>query len=276
MGTISSGRGDEIWENFIGGETIAARLRSIREDKNIKGVLFRVDSPGGSAVGSDKIWREVRLLEQSGKPVVVSMAGVAGSGGYYIAMGARKIVAEPSTITGSIGVIFGKFNLRGLYENWLGITTDKVKMAENADIFSATTSLTEQQKSQIRRWMEEIYNGFVRKAAEGRGATFEQFEPKAHGRIYTGQQAKQLKLIDEVGGIHTALGLLKKELKISEAEEVEMVLYPRPKSLWESLLQGDLFKTEAPHTSVEDFLKTTLRNLETPAPWLLAPTLDIH
>ncbi|HVN81421.1 MAG TPA: signal peptide peptidase SppA [Terriglobia bacterium] len=276
IGAITSGGGDETWENFIGGETISARLRSIREDKTIKGVLFRVDSPGGSAVGSDKIWREVRLLEKSGKPVVVSMSGVAGSGGYYIAMGARKIVAQPSTITGSIGVIFGKFNIRGLYEQWLGITPDKVKMAENADIFSPTTSLSEAQKTVIRNWMEEIYNNFVKKAAEGRGMSYEQLEPMAHGRIYTGNQARQLKLVDEVGGYRMALSVLKKELHVPEKEELEVVLYPRPKSFWESLIQGDFFRSESYRPSLGNVIKSTLHSLETPAPWLLMPSVEIH
>jgi protease-4 len=276
VGAITSGGGDEVWETLIGGETLAARLRTIREDKSIKGVLFRVDSPGGSAVGSDKIWREVRLLEKSGKPVVVSMGGVAGSGGYYIAMGARKIVAQPSTITGSIGVIFGKFNIRGLYEYWLGITPDKVKMAENADIFSPTTPLSEQQRALIRGWMEEVYNNFVKKAAEGRGISFGELEKMAHGRIYTGNQAKQLKLVDEVGGFRTALSLLKKELKIPDKQEVEIVLYPRPKSFWESLMQGDLFRTKVSQPSLLSLIQSTLHSMEAPGPWLLAPSIEIH
>jgi protease-4 len=276
VGTITSGGGDEVWETLIGGETLAARLRNIREDKSIKGVLFRVDSPGGSPVGSDKIWREVRLLEKSGKPVVVSMGGVAGSGGYYIAMGAHKIVAQPSTITGSIGVIFGKFNLRGLYEHWLGITPDRVKVAENADILSATTSLSEQQRALILGWMQEIYNNFVRKAAEGRGMSFEELEKMAHGRIYTGNQAKQLKLVDEVGGVRTALSLLRKELKVPDREEVEVVLYPRPKSFWESLMQGDLFRAKISQPSLLSLIQSTLHSMEVPGPWLLAPSIEIH
>jgi protease-4 len=276
LGPIISGSSDELWESFMGGETMAGRLRQIREDKDIKAVLFRVDSPGGSAVGSDKVWREIRLLEKEGKPVVVSMAGVAGSGGYYISMGARKIVAQPSTITGSIGVIFGKFNLRGLYEEWLGINTDQIKLAENADLFSPVHSLTEPQKEQIRTWMEEIYNNFVRKAAEGRGTTFADLEPKAHGRIYTGAQAQKLKLIDEVGGLSTAVNLLKKELKVPEEEEIELVLFPKPKSLWQSLAEGDLFKVSTPITSLDSFFKKTLRILETPAPWLIVPDVAIH
>jgi protease-4 len=276
LGPIVAGPGDETWEQVMGGETMAARLREIRKEKDIKGVLFRVDSPGGSAVGSDKVWREIRLLEKEGKPVVVSMAGVAGSGGYYIAMGARKIVAQPSTITGSIGVIFGKFNLKGLFEHWLGITTDKVKLAENADIFSPVSALSDQQREQIRRWMEEIYNNFVRKAAEGRGTTFEDLERKAHGRIYTGAQAKQLKLIDEVGGLSTAIELLKKELKIPDSENVDLVLYPKPKSLRQSFLEGDLFKVSTARPSLDSFWQRTIRTLETPGPWLLAPEVRIR
>jgi protease IV len=276
LGQIIAGSSDELWGNLIGGETLARRLREVRQEKDIKGVLFRVDSPGGSAVGSDKIWREVQLLEKAGKPVVVSMAGVAGSGGYYIAMGARKIVAQPSTITGSIGVIIGKFNVRGLFEQWLGITVDKVKLAENADLLSPVTSLSQQQKEQIRHWMEDVYNNFVRKAAQGRGMKFEDLEPKAHGRIYTGSQAKQLKLIDEVGGLNTALSLLKKELRIPEGEDVDLVLYPKPKTLWQRITEGDLFKVSSPMTPLDSFLKQSLQVPETPAPWLLAPEVEIH
>lgn len=276
LGPIISGTGNEVWSgNLMGGETMASRLREIRKDKEVKGVLFRVDSPGGSAVGSDKVWREVRLLETEGKPVVVSMSGVAGSGGYYIAMGARKIVAQPSTITGSIGVIFGKFNVRGLYEHWLGITTDQIKLADNADIFSPLHSLSDEQKEQIRSWMEDIYNTFVKKAAEGRGMKFEELEAKAHGRVYTGSQAKNLKLIDEVGGLNTALALLKKELKVPDSEEVELVLYPKPKSFWQSLAEGDFFGSSLPNLSA-DSLKQSIRFLETPSPWLLAPEVEIR
>ncbi len=276
IGQITSGESDEFWGNVMGGETMAARLREIRKEKDIEGVLFRVNSPGGSAVGSDKIWREVRLLETENKPVVVSMSGVAGSGGYYIAMGARRIVAQPSTITGSIGVLFGKFNVRGLFENWLGITTDEIVLAPNATIFSPLHSLSEEQKNQVRSWMEDIYNNFVRKAAEGRGMKFEDLEAKAHGRIYTGIQAKQIGLIDEIGGLNTALALLKKELKIPENEDVELVLYPKPKSFWQSLTEGDFFKTSIPRPSIEAMLKQTIRSLETPGPLLLAPEINIH
>jgi len=278
IGQIISGKSEDVWGEMMGGETMVARLREIGEDKEIEGVLFRVDSPGGSAVGSDKIWREIRLLEKSGKKVIVSMSGVAGSGGYYIAMGASKIVAEPSTITGSIGVLFAKFNVRGLLEHWLGVNTDQIKMADNADIFSLFHSLSEDQKTQVQSWMEDIYKNFVQKAAEGRGMTFDELEPKAHGRIYTGAQAKEIHLIDEIGGLNTALQLLKKELKIPESEEVQIILYPKPKSLWQSLSEGELFKTylSTSTPSIESRLKEIIHGLETPSPCLLLPEAEIR
>ena len=276
FGPIMTGRSDETWENTMGGDTIVSRLRKIRKDKSVKGLLFRVNSPGGSAVGSDKIWREIRLMEEAGKPVVVSMGGVAGSGGYYISMGARKIVAQPSTVTGSIGVIFMKFNLSGLFDQWLGITVDRVKLAENADILSPTTSLNSSQRDEVEEWMSHIYTTFVEKAAEGRHLTVEELERQAGGRIFTGHQARQRRLIDAVGGLNTALDLLKQELNIPAEEEVELVLYPKPKSLWESLLEGDWAQVSRRGQTLESLLKERLSEVTHPAPWLIVPELRIH
>ena len=276
FGPIMTGRSDETWENTMGGDTIVSRLRKIRKDKSVKGLLFRVNSPGGSAVGSDKIWREIRLMEAAGKPVVVSMGGVAGSGGYYISMGARKIVAQPSTVTGSIGVIFMKFNLSGLFDQWLGITVDRVKLAENADILSPTTSLNSSQRDEVEEWMNHIYTTFVEKAAEGRHLTVEELERQAGGRIFTGHQARQRRLIDAVGGLNTALDLLKQELNIPAEEEVELVLYPKPKSLWESLLEGDWAQVSRRAQTLEALLEERLSEVTHPAPWLIVPELRIH
>ena len=276
IGPIMTGRSDETWENTMGGDTIVSRLRKIRKDKSVKGLLFRVNSPGGSAVGSDKIWREIRLMEEAGKPVVVSMGGVAGSGGYYIAMGARKIVAQPSTVTGSVGVIFMKFNLSGLFDQWLGITVDRVKLAENADILSPTTSLNAKQRGEVEEWMSHIYDTFVEKAAEGRHLTVEELERQAGGRIFTGNQARQRQLIDAVGGLSKALELLKQELNIPPEEEVELVLYPKTKSLWESLLEGDWAQISRRGASLESLLKQRLSEVTHPAPWLIVPELRIH
>ena len=276
IGPILTGQGDATWGSFMGGDSMVSKLREIRQDKKVKGLLFRVNSPGGSAVGSDKIWREIRLMEEVGKPVVVSMGGVAGSGGYYIAMGARKIVAHPSTITGSIGVIFQKFNLNRLFDRWLGITVDRVKLAKNADIFSPTTSLTVQQKTQLKAWMSNIYKQFVKKAAEGRHLTVEELEKQAGGRIFTGNQAKERKLVDEVGGLNVALDLLKQELNISPKERVELVLYPKPKNLWTRLLEGNWPQLSTPPQSFESFLRQHLSAMRYPGPWLIAPELIIH
>ncbi len=276
IGQILTGRSDETWESFMGGDTMVSRLREIRKDKSVQGLLFRVNSPGGSAVGSDKIWREIQLMEEAGKPVVVSMGGTAGSGGYYIAMGARKIVAQPSTITGSIGVTFMKLNLSGFLDHWLGITVDQVKLAENADIFSAMTSMSSQQRSELQDWMRHIYDTFVKKAAAGRHLTVEELEQQAGGRIFTGSQAMNRNLVDAVGGLNTALDLLKEELNIPQKEEVELVLYPKPKSLWQSLLQGDWAQLYSSPQSLESFLRQRLSVMHHPAPWLIAPELVIH
>ena len=273
LGLITSGHSDSFWE-VLGGTTMSSNLRRIRRDKRIKGVILRVDSPGGSAVGSDMVWKEIKLLGESGKPVVVSMSGVAGSGGYYISMAAQNIVSQPSTITGSIGVIFGKFDMKGFYR-WLGMTVDRVKLSPNADILSPVTSLNSNQRKSVESWMKEIYETFVQKAAEGRGLDNTELELKARGRIYTGAQAKEIGLIDQLGGMRVAISQMKKALGLTEDEEIELVLYPRSKSLWESLTSGE-FLGVWQRFSLSGWLKEALQSLSTPAPWLLMPAISIQ
>lgn len=276
-GPILSGVGSDNFSSYMDPDSMVSTLREIRKNKDIKALLFRINSPGGSAVGSDKIWREIYLMEKEGKPVVVSMGGTAASGGYYIAVPARKIVAQPSTITGSIGVIFQKFNVSGLFDHWLGITVDRIKLNANADIFSPTTTLTVKQKNQVKEWMTQIYNTFVRKAAEGRNMSFEDLERQAGGRIFTGNQAKDRRLIDELGGITTALNLIKKELEIPEAENLDMILFPKTKSLLEIILEGDLVpRSLIQSQSFQAFIQEHFSSFLTPAPWLLAPDLIIN
>ena len=273
LGTITAGNSDPF-SRIMGGLTMASRLRRIREDDDIKGIILRVDSPGGSVVGSDMVWKEVTLLEEAGKPVVVTMSGVAGSGGYYISMAARHIISQPSTITGSIGVIFGKFDLEGLYE-WLGITIDQVKTSPNADIFSSLTSLTDDQRQMVESWMETIYDTFVQKAADGRNQTYQELEPKARGRIYTGVQAREIGLVDELGGLPEAMDQMKQVLGLEEDEDIELVLYPRPKSLFEALAGGDFFGIRQPD-SLTQWLQEQVPFLSDPAPWLLMPEARIY
>lgn len=272
LGSITAGESSPF-ADIMGGTTVANSLREIRKDKNFKGVLLRVDSPGGSAVGSDMIWKEVQLLQEADKPVIVSMSGVAGSGGYYISMGARQIISQPSTITGSIGVIGGKFDLSGLY-NWLGITHDRVKLAPNADFFSPVTPLSDHQLRQFETWMEVIYRNFVTKAAEGRGMAYEELESRARGRIYTGAQAQEFGLVDQTGGLRTAMAEMKKALDLPEEETIELVRYPRQKTFWDALLGGDLFGAQQP-----SFIQVLLKEMQyfsTPGAWLLTPEAEIY
>ena len=273
IGGITSGRSEPL-ADIMGGVTISSHLREIRKDDQIKGVIFRVDSPGGSAVGSDMIWREVRLLEEAGKPVVVSMSGVAGSGGYYISMGAHHIISQPSTLTGSIGVIFGKFDMTGLAD-WLGIDVERVKSSPNADIFSAFSSLTENQKERVESWMERIYIRFVERAAEGRNQETEEFEKKARGRIYTGSQAQALGLVDALGGLQSAVEHMREILDLGDEEQLELMLYPKPKAFWEALMSEDLWNLGT-NSSPLAWLQREMRSLSTPAPWLLIPEIRIH
>ncbi|RPJ58700.1 MAG: signal peptide peptidase SppA [Acidobacteria bacterium] len=271
-GIITSGASEEF-SGIVGGNSVTTLLRRLRDEKSIKGVILRVNSPGGSVVGSEMIWEEVRMLEKQGKPVIVSMSGVAASGGYYISMNARRILTQPSTITGSIGVIFGKFDLSGFYE-WIGMDVEKIKISPNADIFSLSDSLSPEQRKQLETWMGGVYNTFVSKAAKSRGLPFDTMEMKAHGRIYTGTQAKEAGLVDEIGGVDKAVEEMRKALKLGKDEKLQVVLYPRPKTLWESLSSGDLFPVKSPKISqLKAWIEAEAASLSTPSPWVLAPDI---
>jgi len=275
QGVITSGTSEEF-SGIVGGNSVTSLLRRLREDKSIKGLILRVNSPGGSVVGSEMVWDEVRMLEKQGKPVIVSMSGVAASGGYYISMNARRIVSQPSTITGSIGVIFGKFDLSGFYD-WIGMDVEKVKNFPNADIFSLNDSLSPEQRKQIEDWMAGTYNTFVSKAAKGRGLPYETMEPKAHGRVYTGTQAKAAGLVDEIGGLSSAVENMRKALKLGKDEKLELVLYPRPKTLWESLSSGDLLPVKSPKIGqLKAWIEAEAATLSTPCPWVLAPDIRLR
>jgi protease-4 len=220
------------------------------------------------------IWREVRLLEESNIPVIVSMSSSAGSGGYYIAMGARRIISQPSTITGSIGILFGKFDVSGLYD-WLGMDVDRIKVAPNADLLSPFTSLTPKQRAQVEEHLLALYEDFVSKAAVGRGKSYEEMEPKARGRIYTGAQAVANGLVDELGGFTAAVEAVKEELGLEPEQEIELQLHPRPKSFWEVLASAELFELKTAG-ALTRYLGQELRRLEVPSAWLLAPEIRIY
>lgn len=250
-GTIVSGKGREspFGEANIGSDTFTDILKNIREDDSIDGVLFRVDSPGGSAVASDLIWREEKITREK-KPIVVSMGDVAASGGYYIAVGADAIVAEPSTITGSIGVVTGKFSTRGLYD-WLEINKVSLKRGENADLFSTYQGWVGDQEEKMRQDMMHIYWQFVDRVAEGRGMNPEEVNQLARGRVWTGSQALDRGLIDKLGGVEEALALLKEKANIPADADIKIVKYPKSKSFFE--MAFDVYSPR--RVTIEDILK---------------------
>ena len=249
---------------FNTGQIITSRelteaLRQVRTDNSTKAAVIRIDSPGGSALASDLIWREV-FLTQREKPVVVSMSDVAGSGGYYIAMAAGTIVAQPATITGSIGVFGGKFNLKGLY-NKLGLTKEVVTRGRNANIYSDYGSFTPTERERVEKLMKTVYEDFVGKAAEGRSMTQEEIHEIAQGRVWTGKQAKEIGLVDMLGGLDTALSLAKVKAGLNDDDEVQIFVLPKPKTFVEFLVEDmekNLSISVTPDLSVPASLATSL------------------
>jgi protease-4 len=238
-GLILSGDSHESpTQGFImGGDTVSAELRRARKDSSIKAIVLRVDSGGGSVVASEVIRREVELAREA-KPVVVSMSDVAASGGYWIAAPANKIVAEPDTITGSIGVIIGKFNISGLY-NMLGLSTDSVATSDNATLFSSQQNFTPAQRAWIEKMMHETYDQFTKGVAQGRGMTVDAVDKIGKGRVWTGAQAKDIGLVDELGGEGTAIRVAKQLAHIPAGESVHIVRYPEEKSFLQQLFERE-------------------------------------
>lgn len=220
-------------ESGITSTSMMKLIRQIRDDSSIKGVILRVDSPGGDAIASDEILREMKLLSQK-KPMVISMSDVAASGGYYISMTGDPVLAYPGTITGSIGVIFGKVNLRGLYDK-IGVTKDTLIRGKNAAIDSEYTALGPDGRKKLKEGIDEIYQTFLGHVASARKKDVKVIEDLAQGRAWLGSQAKSRGLVDELGGLDRCLELIKEKAKIGANEKVALVLYPPKKTLFEQL-----------------------------------------
>ena len=208
----------------ISGQQTAAELTQAARDPRVRAVVFRVNSPGGSAVGSDLVWRAVTEVKRRGKPVVVSMGDVAGSGGYYVAAAADAIVAQPSTLTGSIGVVYTKFNLAELMER-VGINLDYAKTSSIGDALSFSRPLTESELQQLNQVMGEVYANFCSKVGEGRKLDPAQTEAVARGRVWSGAAAAGNGLVDELGGLERAVELAREKAKLEPAQEHELALY---------------------------------------------------
>jgi protease-4 len=253
IGVIMEGQGTPslFGESVVGSQTYVQAIRRAEQEPSIKAIVLRVDSPGGSALASDLIWRE---LDKCTKPVIVSMGDVAASGGYYISMAARRIFAEPATITGSIGVVGGKLTIKGLMDK-IGLTTDTIDRGSNAGLFSLTEPWTDKQKETVTALMREVYDQFLDKALAGRRRagqklTREDLEKLAGGRIWTGRQAKERGLVDEIGTLADAIAYAKKQAGFDPDQDVEIYILPRPKSPLEMLVESFL-ETQSPNPLVQ-------------------------
>ncbi len=220
-------------------------LRRVASDSLVKGVVVRIDSPGGEVTASDEMWREMNLLSKK-KPVVISMSDTAASGGYYVAMTGDPIVAYPGTLTGSIGVVFGKPNLHGLYDK-LGITKEAIQRGKHASIDSDYTPLSLDERTKLKEGIDESYQDFVTKVADARHRKFDEIEPLAQGRVWLGSQAKARGLVDEIGGLDKAIELVKQKAKIPAGERVSLIVYPGRRNILDILMkrsQEDLMEAK--------------------------------
>ncbi|MDH3254996.1 MAG: signal peptide peptidase SppA [Acidobacteriota bacterium] len=232
-------RGESHYDPFsgplMGSETVAGAFRDAIEDPKVRAILFRVDSPGGSYIASDTIWRETIRARDAGKPVVVSMGNLAASGGYFVAMSADRIVAQPGTITGSIGVYGGKIVTRGLWDK-LGVSWDSVETSANARMWSSIEEFGDRGWDRVQDSLDRIYGDFVDKVATGRGLSREEAERVARGRVWTGEKALELGLVDVLGGYPTALAEIRQALGLDDEETLKLKIFPRPRSTFELLL----------------------------------------
>lgn len=224
-------------DQTMGSTTITSVLREARKDEDIEAVVMRVDSPGGSGLASDLIWREVQLTSAE-KPVVISMSDYAASGGYYISMGADAIVAQPGTLTGSIGVYSGKFSMGGLYEK-VGLSVETVERGEFAGLMSPSEPFSDAEQAKLEGMVDEFYNSFLEKAAEGREVQPEEVDRVAQGRVWTGKQALEVGLVDQLGGFRTALATAKELAGIDADQEVSLVILPEQRTILQELLDPD-------------------------------------
>ncbi len=246
-GTIMPGDGNQN-DQIIGADTFVKEIRKARKDDDIKAIILRVNSPGGEFKASDMIWREIQLAKRD-KPVIGSMSDYAASGGYYLSMGCDTIVAQPSTITGSIGIFGIMFDLSAFLGDKLGITFDEVRTGDFGDTYTVTRPLTETEKKIIQKNLDDYYNTFTSKAAEGRDVSQEDILKIASGRVWTGSQALQNNLVDVLGGFNDAVRIAAEKAGVSDDYKIRF--YPVPKNFFEELLTNLEENTDATRLKTE-------------------------
>src|SRR6516165_7640621 len=262
-GTITSGKSgfDPVNGAAVGSDTLIEHIRQARRDSGVRAIVLRVDSPGGSAAASDAIWRELVIAknERADRPLVVSMSDLAASGGYYIAMPAQAIVAQPSTLTGSIGIFGGKVVTGGVYQK-LGARIESTSVGRNAELDSPVRPYNPSELKKLNEQLQAFYDQFVEKVAESRHTTPEKIDAIAQGRVWTGRQAKENQLVDELGGLDRAIAIAKQRAKIPAETEVELVVYPARRSFYELL--ADQLSSPGEGIAVATWLNANLSKSE--------------
>ncbi len=240
-GAIGSGKssdGSFGGEQSVGSDTVVKALNDARDDKTIKAIVLRVDSPGGSTYPSDVIWKAVEEAKKK-KPVVVSMSDLAASGGYYISTGANKIIAEPTTLTGSIGVYAYKPVMKGFYD-WIGVTAEYTLRGQNAGMFRETEKFTDSERAKFHSMLDHFYHDeFVPKVAAGRHRDPEYINSIAQGRVWTGMRAKENGLVDEFGGMERAVAVARELANLPADKDVRRVVFPAPRTFFERIFGED-------------------------------------
>ena len=238
-GDIVSGRSTfgSAGEETIGSESLVKAINEARDDKGIKAIVLRIDSPGGSGLASDIIWRAIEAAKAK-KPIVVSMSDVAASGGYYIACNANKIVAEPSTITGSIGVVGGKPVIKGFYD-WIGVSNEYVMRGKNAGMFRETEKFNDAERAKFEEFLRNTYEDFISKVGKGRNKDKAYIDSIGQGRVWTGAQGKEKGLVDEYGGLDKAIEIAKQLANIPADKSIQRVILPQPPTFFEQLMSAN-------------------------------------
>jgi len=268
-GDITSGRStfSGNGQETIGSDSLVKTINDVRDDRSIKAIVLRIDSPGGSGLASDIIWRAIEAAKAK-KPIVVSMSDVAASGGYYIACNANKIVAEPSTITGSIGVVGGKPVLKGFYD-WIGVSNEYVMRGKNAGMFRESEKFSDTERAKFQEFLKNTYDDFTSKVAKGRGKEQTYIDSIGQGRVWTGFQGKERGLVDEYGGLDKAIELAKQLANIPADKGIQRVILPQPPTFLQQLMNlddegGDQASIEAKQrasmlSALPDDVRQTLR-----------------